>query len=70
MPTILPDEQAPQRRGSTNAVVLRSDESEIVAMMRRIEQRDRPGLLVVYYNGSNWMLYHTHEDTPRHLPNT
>jgi hypothetical protein len=67
----MPDQPTPQRKGETSAThyglaALQQDEIEIVDTMRRIAGQERPGLLVAYFNGSNWLLYETPK--PKWLP--
>ena len=45
---------------------LRADEQAVLDALRVTEQTQRPGLLVLYYNGTNWMLYDN--TLPKWLP--
>lgn len=67
------DETQPVRKGGTSGDLhrldaLRVDEMTIIDTMRRLEQQQHPGIMIVYYNGSNWMLYEAPQ--ARRLPRT
>jgi hypothetical protein len=36
---------------------LRADEQAILNYMRAVEGEHRPGILIAFYNGSNWINY-------------
>lgn len=38
---------------------LASDEQAVIERMRAIEHQTKPGVLLAYFNGSNWVLYDT-----------
>jgi len=40
-----------------SSTIARSDEQAIIEALRQIEMNSRPGIVVAYYNGANWMLY-------------
>lgn len=43
------------------------DERAVLDAMRAVESGQRPGLLTLYYNGSNWLLYEA--PRPKYLRN-
>jgi|WetSurMetagenome_2_1015567.scaffolds.fasta_scaffold445109_2 hypothetical protein len=53
--TILSDPT--ERRGAiANTANTPADQQAISEVMNQIEQQERPGMVVLYFNGANWML--------------
>jgi hypothetical protein len=53
--TILSDPT--ERRGAiANMTNTPADQQAISEVMNQIEQQERPGMVVLYFNGANWML--------------
>ena len=51
--------------GVPRTLAIGADECSVIEAMNTVEQNHRPGLITLYYNGRNWLLYD--DQQPRFL---